>query len=115
MWLSPGLRPITVSFCTQRTDGKSAAGRPGGASFRGLVEKTGVNVDDIEDLILGCAFPQGEQGFNMARLVALLAGLPITVAGRQSIGSVVHQCNPFTMRARGDPDGCRGSLYLRRR
>ena len=48
---------------------------------RGLVEKTGVNVDDIEDLILGCAFPEGEQGFNMARLVALLAGLPITVAG----------------------------------
>jgi len=49
--------------------------------IRGLVEKTGVNVDDIEDLILGCAFPEGEQGFNMARLVALLAGLPITVAG----------------------------------
>jgi len=48
---------------------------------RGLVERTGVNVDDIEDLILGCAFPEGEQGFNMARLVALLAGLPITVAG----------------------------------
>ena len=48
---------------------------------RGLVEKTGVCVDDIEDLILGCAFPEGEQGFNMARLVALLAGLPITVAG----------------------------------
>ena len=48
---------------------------------RGLVEKTGVSVDDIEDLILGCAFPEGEQGFNMARLVALLAGLPITVAG----------------------------------
>ena len=49
--------------------------------IRGLVEKTGVSVDDIEDLILGCAFPEGEQGFNMARLVALLAGLPITVAG----------------------------------
>jgi acetyl-CoA acyltransferase len=49
--------------------------------IRGLVERTGVNVDDIEDLILGCAFPEGEQGFNMARLVALLAGLPITVAG----------------------------------
>ena len=48
---------------------------------RGLVGRTGVNVDDIEDLILGCAFPEGEQGFNMARLVALLAGLPITVAG----------------------------------
>ena len=48
---------------------------------RGLVERTGVNVDDIEDLILGCAFPEGEQGFNMARLVVLMAGLPINVAG----------------------------------
>ena len=49
--------------------------------IRGLVERTGVNVDDIEDLILGCAFPEGEQGFNMARLVVLMAGLPISVAG----------------------------------
>ncbi len=48
---------------------------------KGLIEQTGVNPDDIEDLILGCAFPEGEQGFNMARLVGLMAGLPITVAG----------------------------------
>ena len=48
---------------------------------KGLIEQTGVNPDDIEDLILGCAFPEGEQGFNMARLVVLMAGLPITVAG----------------------------------
>jgi acetyl-CoA acyltransferase len=48
---------------------------------RGLIDRTGVNVDDIEDLILGCAFPEGEQGLNMARLVVLMAGLPISVAG----------------------------------
>ncbi len=47
----------------------------------GLVEKTDVKPEDIEDLILGCAFPEGEQGLNVARLVALRAGLPITVAG----------------------------------
>ncbi|HTK08538.1 MAG TPA: thiolase family protein [Ktedonobacteraceae bacterium] len=35
----------------------------------------------IEDLILGCAFPEGEQGMNMARLVVALAGLPETVGG----------------------------------
>ena len=35
----------------------------------------------IEDLILGCAFPEGEQGMNLARLVAALSGLPETVAG----------------------------------
>ena len=50
-------------------------------AVKGLVERTGVDPDDIEDLILGCAFPEAEQGFNMARLVVLLAGLPITVAG----------------------------------
>lgn len=35
----------------------------------------------IEDLILGCAFPEGEQGMNLARLVVPLAGLPETVGG----------------------------------
>ncbi len=36
---------------------------------------------EIEDLILGCAFPEGPQGMNMARMVALGAGLPISVPG----------------------------------
>lgn len=35
----------------------------------------------IEDVILGCAFPEGEQGGNLARLVGILAGLPETAAG----------------------------------
>lgn len=48
---------------------------------RGLVEKTGIDPADVEDLILGCAFPEGEQGLNMARLVVLAADLPITIAG----------------------------------
>ncbi|WP_411726596.1 thiolase family protein [Methyloglobulus sp.] len=48
---------------------------------KGLVSKTGVNPDDIEDLILGCAFPEGEQGLNVARLIVFLAGLPSTIAG----------------------------------
>lgn len=48
---------------------------------KGLIHETGVEPDDIEDLILGCAFPEGEQGFNLARLVVHLAGLPISVAG----------------------------------
>ena len=49
--------------------------------IKGLVKKTGVTPEDIEDLILGCAFPEGEQGLNLARLVVHLADLPITVAG----------------------------------
>jgi len=48
---------------------------------RGLIEKTGVKPEDIEDLITGCAFPEAEQGFNVGRIVALLADLPLTVAG----------------------------------
>ena len=48
---------------------------------RGLIEKTGVKPEDIEDLIVGCAFPEAEQGFNVARCVVLLADLPLAVAG----------------------------------
>lgn len=51
------------------------------AVVRGLIAKTGVNPADIEDLILGCAFPEGEQGFNVARLITFLADLPLSVAG----------------------------------
>lgn len=35
----------------------------------------------IEDVIIGCAFPEGEQGLNMARMIALRSGLPTTVPG----------------------------------
>jgi acetyl-CoA acyltransferase len=38
-----------------------------------------VKPEDINDVILGCAFPEGEQGLNMSRLVALRAGLPVSV------------------------------------
>jgi acetyl-CoA acyltransferase len=37
--------------------------------------------DDIEDVILGCAMPEAESGSNMARMSALLAGLPVTTTG----------------------------------
>ncbi len=50
--------------------------------IKALVAQTKINTDDVEDLILGCAFPEGEQGLNMGRLVALAAGLPVTVAGQ---------------------------------
>lgn len=51
------------------------------AAVRGLVAKTGIDGKEIEDLIMGCAFPEGEQGLNVARLVVFLAGLPISVGG----------------------------------
>jgi acetyl-CoA acyltransferase len=48
---------------------------------KALVARSGIAAENVEDLILGCAFPEAEQGFNMARLVGLLAGLPQSVAG----------------------------------
>jgi acetyl-CoA acyltransferase len=51
------------------------------AVVRGLVERTGVDTAAIEDLVVGCAFPEGEQGFNVARLIGLIAGLPQSVGG----------------------------------
>jgi acetyl-CoA acyltransferase len=41
----------------------------------------GLDPQDVEDCILGCALPEAEQGLNMARVVALRAGLPVTTAG----------------------------------
>ncbi len=36
---------------------------------------------EIDDVVFGCAFPEGEQGMNMARMIALRAGLPVSVPG----------------------------------
>ncbi len=51
------------------------------AVIKGLVDRTKVNTAHIEDLALGCAFPEAEQGLNVARNIVFLAGLPHTVAG----------------------------------
>tara|TARA_B100000686_G_scaffold342852_1_gene422716 strand:+ start:933 stop:2051 length:1119 start_codon:yes stop_codon:yes gene_type:complete len=48
---------------------------------KGLIQKTKIKEEDVEDLILGCAFPEAEQGMNLARNVVFLAGLPNTVGG----------------------------------
>ena len=47
----------------------------------GLIERTRLDPADLEDLIVGCAMPEGEQGLNVARLIGFLAHLPISVAG----------------------------------
>lgn len=47
----------------------------------GLLQRANLDAKEIEDLVLGCAFPEGEQGFNMARLVVNIAKLPVGVAG----------------------------------
>jgi acetyl-CoA acyltransferase len=49
--------------------------------IKGLLKRAPVRPEDIEDLLVGCAFPEGEQGFNIGRMVGLLAGLPLSVGG----------------------------------
>ena len=49
--------------------------------IRGLLERTNIKPEDIEDLIVGCAFPEAEQGLNVARLIGLLSDLPLSVGG----------------------------------
>jgi acetyl-CoA acyltransferase len=51
-------------------------------TIRALLERTGVDPKQIEDVILGCAFPEGEAGMNVARVAGLRAGLPIEVPGQ---------------------------------
>jgi len=48
---------------------------------RGLIERTGIDGSTIEDLIVGCALPEAEQGLNVARLIGFLVKLPVSVAG----------------------------------
>ncbi|WP_298722167.1 thiolase family protein [uncultured Ferrovibrio sp.] len=48
---------------------------------KALVERTGIDPKAIEDVIVGCAFPEGEQGLNVARIISFLAGIPLEAAG----------------------------------
>jgi acetyl-CoA acyltransferase len=46
-----------------------------------LVERAKIDPKEIEDVIMGCAIPEGEQGLNIGRIVGFLAHLPLNVAG----------------------------------
>lgn len=48
---------------------------------QGLLQRTGLDPALLEDVILGCAYPEAAQGNNLARIVGLLAGLPHEVGG----------------------------------
>lgn len=50
-------------------------------TVKGLVARSGLDARLIEDLIMGCAYPEAEQGMNLARIAGFLAGLPESVAG----------------------------------
>jgi acetyl-CoA C-acetyltransferase len=53
----------------------------GGHVIEHAVERAGVAPDEVEDVILGCGYPEGATGMNVARQAAIRAGLPVTTAG----------------------------------
>jgi acetyl-CoA C-acetyltransferase len=65
----------------------------GGHAIRHAVSRAGLDPAEVEDVIMGCALPQGSQGANIARLSALAGGLPVTVGGM----TVDRQCSSGMM------------------
>ncbi|MFL5432836.1 MAG: acetyl-CoA C-acyltransferase [Myxococcales bacterium] len=53
----------------------------GAHAVRAAVERAGVDSGEVEDVLMGCALPEGTTGGNIARQIALRAGLPVTAAG----------------------------------
>jgi len=65
----------------------------GGHAIRHAVQRAGLESGEVEDVIMGCALPQGSQGSNIARTSALSAGLPVSVAAM----TVDRQCSSGMM------------------
>ena len=53
----------------------------GGHAVKAAIERAGIEGGEVEDVLMGCANPEGATGANIARQIALRAGLPVTVAG----------------------------------
>ena len=53
----------------------------GGHAVKAAVERAGIDAAEVDDVIMGCATPEGATGSNIARQVALRAGLPVTTSG----------------------------------
>ena len=53
----------------------------GGHAVQHAVQRAGIDPAEIEDVVMGCAYPEGADGLNIARQIALRAGLPVNVSG----------------------------------
>ncbi|MBX9960742.1 MAG: acetyl-CoA C-acyltransferase [Burkholderiaceae bacterium] len=53
----------------------------GGHAVRHAIERAGIEAAEVDDVIMGCATPEGATGSNIARQIALAAGCPVTVSG----------------------------------
>jgi len=65
----------------------------GGHAVKHAVERAGLDPAEVEDVMMGCGMPQGTQGRNIGRQIALAAGLPVTTAGM----TVDRQCSSGMM------------------
>lgn len=65
----------------------------GGHVIREAVKRSGIDPAEVDDVIMGCAMPQGTTGLNIGRLTALAGGLPVTVSGM----SIDRQCSSGMM------------------
>ena len=65
----------------------------GGHAVKHAVERAGLDPSEVDDVIMGCALPQGTQGANVGRQIALAAGLDVTTAGM----TVDRQCSSGMM------------------
>ena len=65
----------------------------GGHAVKHAVDRAGLDPAEVEDVMMGCAMPQGSQGHNIGRQIALAAGLPVTTAGM----TVDRQCSSGMM------------------
>ena len=72
---TPGCRAYKGKFKGVRPDDLAAS------AITGLLERTGVEAGQVEDVVLGCAFPEAEAGWDVARVAAMKAGMPTTVPG----------------------------------
>ena len=70
---TPGCKAKKGKLKDVRTDDLAAT------ALKGLLERTAIDPMLVEDVIIGCAFPEGEQGMNMGRIAAMRAGLPYQV------------------------------------
>ncbi len=78
------LKAVRTPGCRYRR-GKFANVRPdflASEALKGLFKRTGVDPERVEDVILGCSFPEGEQGMNVARMVAMNASLSYEIPGQ---------------------------------
>src|SRR3954453_14667892 len=81
------MREAVIVDCLRTPVGKAPGGalrntRPddlGAIAIRALLDRYPAAKDGVDDVILGCAMPEGEAGSNMARQSALRAGLPVAV------------------------------------